>query len=91
MFDECELTSHYLHKASLLKIPSVVEHTTAPTAGLSHGALALPQLDYEGFEPSPYGADGSRAELEDMTGPVSPHDPASGRELTLNPESRRVP
>ncbi|KDQ63405.1 hypothetical protein JAAARDRAFT_147697 [Jaapia argillacea MUCL 33604] len=44
-----------------------VEHATAPTGGLTHGALALPHVQYEGFEPSPYDKEDSRA--DDDLGP----------------------
>ncbi|KAF7985304.1 hypothetical protein HWV62_6475 [Athelia sp. TMB] len=43
-----------------------VEHTTAPTAGLSHGALPLPQLQYEGFEDA---SNDPRLELDDIVNP----------------------
>ncbi|KAH7912578.1 Pep3/Vps18/deep orange family-domain-containing protein [Hygrophoropsis aurantiaca] len=39
-----------------------VEHATPSNAYL-HGSVPLPQLDYEGFEPSPYDSE-ARAELE---------------------------
>ncbi len=44
---------------------AVVEHTAAPAANIpGHGSLATPQVQYEGFEPSPYDADDG-AELGD--------------------------
>jgi len=43
-----------------------VEHSAPSTSGLAHSALPLPQLEYEGFEPSPYEPDDPRAELEDI-------------------------
>ena len=46
----------------------VVEHTTTPTADLARGALTLPQLEYEGFELSPYDDD-ARADV--LNGSVS--------------------
>jgi hypothetical protein len=66
----------------LLRLP-VVEHTTAPSDGLTHGALPLPQLRYEGFEPSPYEAGDSRPELEELSGPVSFQLTTLSRKLTL--------
>lgn len=41
-----------------------VQHATSPE--LASNALPLPQLQYEGFEPSPYEADDTRAELQDV-------------------------
>lgn len=40
----------------------VVEHA-APAAGHSRGTAPLPQVQYEGYEPSPYDSE-IRAELE---------------------------
>jgi hypothetical protein len=68
MFDECQLRVQSQHASQLTLHISVVEHTTAPTTGLSHGALPLPQLQYEGFES--YEAEDVHAELEDVSGPV---------------------
>jgi hypothetical protein len=70
MFDECQSFTQSERESLLTSSLPVVEHTTALT-GLSHGALPLPQLQYEGFEPSPYEAEDTRAELEDISGPVS--------------------
>ncbi|EPQ60538.1 hypothetical protein GLOTRDRAFT_102290 [Gloeophyllum trabeum ATCC 11539] len=42
-----------------------VEHAAAPNGGLGHGASALPQVQYEGFEPSPYERDDFREEFEE--------------------------
>ncbi|RDB29177.1 Vacuolar protein sorting-associated protein 18 [Hypsizygus marmoreus] len=43
-----------------------VEHSTGPASGLAPGALPLPSLQYEGFEPSPHEADDARADPGDV-------------------------
>ncbi|KAI5123557.1 hypothetical protein M0805_003376 [Coniferiporia weirii] len=46
-----------------------VEHAAAPSAGLA-GALNLPKLDYQGFEPSPYDDVDERENVEDLLSPL---------------------
>ena len=41
------------HAFALLSDCVDVEHTSAPQAGYAH-AVSLPEVRYEGFEPSPY-------------------------------------
>jgi hypothetical protein len=51
---------------------SDVEHAAAQPNGVSRGALPLPHLKYEGFEPSPYDAEDARlADLERVPASVS--------------------
>ncbi|KAF5384929.1 hypothetical protein D9615_001406 [Tricholomella constricta] len=42
-----------------------VEHSNGPASGVTAGALPRPQLQYEGFEASPYEPDDPRAEFEE--------------------------
>ncbi|KAG5647608.1 hypothetical protein DXG03_008961 [Asterophora parasitica] len=42
-----------------------VEHSNGPATGVAPGALPLPQLQYEGFEPSSYEPDDPDAALEE--------------------------
>ena len=61
MFDDCE--SNVL-VASCAHVSLVVEHAASPP-GVAQAASALPSLQYEGFEPSPYAEDDDRAEIEE--------------------------
>ncbi|TFK56966.1 hypothetical protein OE88DRAFT_1650500 [Heliocybe sulcata] len=45
-----------------------VEHAASPTNGLTRGPSALPQVHYEGFEPSRYERDDIREDFEDAEG-----------------------
>ena len=60
MFDDCKHS--YYSKISYLVNPHLdVEHATEDSG--KH-ALSLPQLHYEGFEPSPYDKNDARAESD---------------------------
>ena len=54
----------------LLIISTVVEHAGAPSGAFSKGTLGLPQLDYQGFEPSPYNDAEGREIFEELASPV---------------------
>lgn len=62
--------SHCAHICTidLLMYPLDVEHAVAEPGKQAHTTVPLPQLQYEGFEPSPFQADDVRAEMEE--GPV---------------------
>ncbi|KII93824.1 hypothetical protein PLICRDRAFT_49843 [Plicaturopsis crispa FD-325 SS-3] len=46
-----------------------VEHASAPPGAIAYGASPLPQLQYEGFEPSPHEAEDTGADIESITSP----------------------
>ncbi len=41
-----------------------------PAGVLTRGASALPQLEHQGFEPSPFDQDDSRADVDELLSPV---------------------
>ena len=55
MFDDCNVAC--FQSRQLLLITQVVVEHTAPTPGHSRSTVPLPQVQYEGFEPSPYASD----------------------------------
>lgn len=64
-------TEHRGTSTSILTPVLVVEHAAAPSGTLSHGALNLPKLEYQGFEPSPYNDADEQENVEDLINPVS--------------------
>lgn len=46
-----------------------VEHAGAPSGAFSQGALGIPQLDYQGFESSPYNDVEERENFEELASP----------------------
>ncbi|RPD81956.1 hypothetical protein L226DRAFT_528166 [Lentinus tigrinus ALCF2SS1-7] len=49
-----------------------VEHASAPAPGSARAQGSLPPLQYEGFEPSPYGQDDARADIYQDQADIAP-------------------
>lgn len=62
MFDDCKYS--YYGEKKLVNPRLDVEHATEDSGQAQH-AMSLPRLHYEGFEPSPYDKNDSRAETDE--------------------------
>jgi len=58
-------TPIYGKSFSLVNVHLDVEHAAENSGKQAQNALSLPQLHYEGFEPSPYDKNDARAEIDE--------------------------
>lgn len=70
MFDECKSYFFTAYRISTHTFTDVEHATTGGAA--APGALPLPQIEYQGFEPSPYEPNDPRTDIDELAQVIKP-------------------